>query len=257
MARPIDPHEYATKRNDILDAAQQLVFTKGYEQMSIQDILDALEISKGAFYHYFDSKASLLGAFIERGQRDLDREFLAIVEDPALSASLKLRRFFATLDQTRRTRPAFVGDIMRIWFADDNAIVREKLDEVFVRHRAPLLGAIVRQGIQEGVFSTPYPDQAGRIILFIMRGMENVVLKLILEWEQRRRDPSLIDEIVAASRSTTEAVERVLGASVPILDRLEPKTVQAWIGALSRGARRAAAGPALSRRPSTKKPARR
>jgi AcrR family transcriptional regulator len=32
-----------------------LVFTKGFEQMSIQDILDELHISKGAFYHYFDS----------------------------------------------------------------------------------------------------------------------------------------------------------------------------------------------------------
>src|SRR5271166_5975585 len=99
MARSVNEQEYTAKRNEILDAAQRLVFTKGYERMSIQDILDALEISKGAFYHYFDSKAALLEASIERGQDELDKVFHAIVDDSSLSALDKFRRFFATLDR--------------------------------------------------------------------------------------------------------------------------------------------------------------
>jgi len=51
---------------EILDVAQRLVNTKGYEQMTIQDLLDELQISKGAFYHYFGSKQALLEAIIER-----------------------------------------------------------------------------------------------------------------------------------------------------------------------------------------------
>src|SRR5215510_248167 len=101
MARSVKEQDYTAKRNEILDVAQRLVFTKGYERMSIQDILDALEISKGAFYHYFDSKAALLEAYIERGQDDVDKVFRAIVDDPSPSALDKLRRFFATLDQAR------------------------------------------------------------------------------------------------------------------------------------------------------------
>ena len=62
MARKVKEEDYASRRNEILDAARTLVYTKGYEQMSIQDILDALKISKGAFYHYFDSKPALLEA---------------------------------------------------------------------------------------------------------------------------------------------------------------------------------------------------
>ena len=60
MARSVNEKEYAVKRNEILDVAQRFVYTRGYEQMSIQDILDELHISKGAFYHYFDSKQALL-----------------------------------------------------------------------------------------------------------------------------------------------------------------------------------------------------
>jgi AcrR family transcriptional regulator len=234
MTRTVKEEEYIAKRNEILDAAQRLVFTKGYERMSIQDILDALGISKGAFYHYFDSKAALLEAYIERGQDDLDRAFRAIVDDPSLSAVNKFQRFFATLDRVRNAQQVFIADLMRVWFADDNAIVREKTDEVIVRRRAPLLNAIVRQGVQEGVFTTPYPDQAGQVILSITSGMGNVLLKLILAFDQERDELHYLDDIVAACAAMAEAIERVLGTSVRILDRPDTQEVKGWMGALRR-----------------------
>lgn len=234
MSRSVKEQEYTAKRNEILDAAQRLVFTKGYERMSIQDILDSLGISKGAFYHYFDSKAALLEAYIERGQDELDKLFRTIVEDPSLSALEKLQRFFGTLDQLRLARQALISDVMRVWFADDNAIVREKTEEVIVRRRGPLLSAIVRQGIQEGVFTTPYPDQAGQVILSITGGMGVVLVKLILAFEQEPDALHYLDDIVAAGAATTEAVERVLGTSVRILNRPDTQAVKGWMGALSR-----------------------
>src|ERR1700719_1919309 len=57
---------HGVRREAFLDVAQRLVETKGYEAMSIQDVLDALEVSKGAFYHYFHSKQALLEAVVER-----------------------------------------------------------------------------------------------------------------------------------------------------------------------------------------------
>ena len=60
MARTLDPAAHAVKRDTFLDAAQRLIKTKGYEALSVQDVLAAVGTSKGAFYHYFDSKAALL-----------------------------------------------------------------------------------------------------------------------------------------------------------------------------------------------------
>jgi AcrR family transcriptional regulator len=228
MTRVVKEKEYAAKRNEILDAAQRLVFTKGYEQMSIQDILDVLSISKGAFYHYFDSKPALLEAFIERGQDNLDKAFRLIVDDPNLSAIDKFQRFFATLDRLRIEQKAFLADVARVWFADDNAIVREKTDEVIVKRRAPLLAAIVRQGVQEGVFTTPYPDQAGIVILSITRGMGNALVKLMLAFERARDELHYIDDIIATASASAEAIERVLGTSTQIVARPDAEAVQAW-----------------------------
>src|SRR3981189_2233227 len=101
MARVTKPEEFASKRNAILAAAQRLVFTKGYEQMSIQDVLHDLQISGGAFHHYFDSRGALLDALIERIQRESIKPLLPIVHDPQLTALQKLQGFFSALDQVR------------------------------------------------------------------------------------------------------------------------------------------------------------
>src|SRR5665811_917808 len=132
MARTVNQEEYAAKRNEILDATERLVYSKGYERMTIQDIRGELGMSNGAFFHYFDSKPAVLAAMIERGQPALEQLLLPIVHDPNLSALEKLKRFFGTLDRLRVEQRAVIADLPHIWFADENAIVREKADEVIV-----------------------------------------------------------------------------------------------------------------------------
>lgn len=229
MARTVKEEDYAEKRNQILNAAQRLVYVKGYERMTVQDILAELRMSSGAFYHYFDSKSAVLEAMIERGQPEVEQMLLPIIADPSLSAPEKLKSFFATLDRLRIERQAVIADLPHIWFADENAIVREKADALIVASRAPLLNAIVRQGVQEGVFTTPYPDQAGEVILSITRGMGNALLRLLLAFEQNGAESHYLDDIVATSAATVEAIERVLGTPAGLLYRPDAEAVKAWL----------------------------
>ena len=46
MARIVNEEEYSLRRNEILDSAQQFVYAKGYEQMTIQDILQLIFLLK-------------------------------------------------------------------------------------------------------------------------------------------------------------------------------------------------------------------
>ena len=90
MARILREEEYTAKRNEILDVALQLVYSKGYDKMTIQDILDQLKISKGAFYHYFNSKVDVLEAVVERmATEQVKPIFLSIVDDPPSPARIR------------------------------------------------------------------------------------------------------------------------------------------------------------------------
>jgi AcrR family transcriptional regulator len=233
MARTVKPEAFASKRREILDAAQRLVLTKGYEQMSIQDILDDVGISSGAFHHYFDSRRALLEAFIERIKQETEKPLLPIIHDPSLSAIEKLQGFFDTLDRLRIAHKADVIKLMRIWYTDDNAIVRLKVDEAVLQQRAPLLTEIVRQGIREGLFTTAYPDYAGEVILSLLHGMGDTHIRLLLSLDQKGDDDQrLIEEIVATHAAYMDAVERVLGAPSHSFYRTHAEGVKIWVAAL-------------------------
>ncbi|HEX6109376.1 MAG TPA: TetR/AcrR family transcriptional regulator [Ktedonobacteraceae bacterium] len=226
MARIVKEEAYAVKRNEILDVAQRLVYTKGYEQMTIQDMLDELQISKGAFYHYFDSKQALLEALIERMLEDVEQLLIPIVRDSHMPAIEKLEHFFVTLARWKTARKNFLLALLRVWYTDDNAIVRQKVRASAVKQNAPLLTEIIRQGIQEGVLTTSYPDQSGEIVVSIVLDLGDTVAQLLLTHEPKYDALQLIESTVAAY---TDALERVLGARTGSLHLADAETLKEWV----------------------------
>jgi TetR/AcrR family transcriptional repressor of nem operon len=225
MARIVKEQEYAVKRNAILDVAQRLVYTKGYEQMTIQDMLDDLQISKGAFYHYFDSKQAVLEALIERMQEEVEQLLLSIVQDPHLPALEKLRRFFPMLARWKTARKTFILALLRVWYTDDNALFRQKLRATVVKRVTPLLTGVIRQGIQEGVLTTSYPDQVGEVIVSLVLDLGDTIAWLLLSWEPKSDDVRRIESTVAAY---TDALERALGAPTGSLPLVDAQTLKEW-----------------------------
>src|SRR5215217_2485366 len=159
MARIVKEEEYAARRNEILDTALQLVYSKSYGKMTVQDILDKLQISKGAFYHYFNSKADVLEALVERMATDqVEPLFLSIVQDPNMTALEKLHRYFETSIRWKSSKKAFFVELIKIWYSDENIVAREKMLARTTEHLGPFFIEIIKQGVREGVFTTTYPE---------------------------------------------------------------------------------------------------
>ena len=53
------------RKRQILETAESLFAERGYEATSVQDILDVLHLSKGSFYHHFESKEIVLQKICE------------------------------------------------------------------------------------------------------------------------------------------------------------------------------------------------
>jgi AcrR family transcriptional regulator len=230
MARIVNEATYAAKRNAILDAAQRAVLTTGYEQMAIADLLVELQISSGAFYHYFDSKPALLFALVERMGDQVEQLVLPIVNDPTLGALDKLQRFFTTLDRRKLAHKEFVLAYMRVWYADENAIVRHKLYIARIKRFTPWLEGIIRQGVEEGVLTTPYPDQAARVVISLFEDIGYATVELLLAGE---RDLSDLPRFERITEAWTDALERVLGAPAGCLPRVSREDLLQWLAPTS------------------------
>src|SRR5215470_7843375 len=183
MTRSVNVQEYAQKRNAILDVALNYIMTKGYEQMTTQDLLEALQISRGAFYHYFDSKQALLMALVERIGEQAEQLVLGIASSREMAAQDKLLRFFAVLDQHKRENLDLVFAFMRVWYADENALFRHKLYLARIKRLAPWLSQIIQEGVAEGVFTTAYPDHTARMILSLLEDLGYATVELLLAEE--------------------------------------------------------------------------
>ncbi len=221
--------EHAVRRNEILDVAQQLVYTKGYEQMAIQDILDTLSIAKGTFYHYFVSKQALLEALIERMVAEVEVRLNPILLDPHLSALEKFQRFFATVANWRTENITILHALLRVWYNDENALVRQKIRTEGVERFIPMLTSIVQQGISEGVVQTSFPEQVGGIILSIGQNLQENIGHLILTYEPNN---DMLRHIEIAVAAYTDAIERVLGVTPGSLCLIDAETLKAWVASL-------------------------
>jgi AcrR family transcriptional regulator len=226
MARILKELKYAVRRNEILDAAQRLVYTKGYEQMTIQDILDDLQISKGAFYHYFDSKTALLETLTERMLQEAIKIITPIIEDPHLSALEKFQRYFDTVARWKTARKTLMLALLRIWYTDDNAIVRQKVTSSGLKRITPLLTAIIRQGAQEGIFMTPYPDQVCEVVFSIMLCLGDSLAEALLAHNSEKDTLQAMQNAVA---SYTDALERILVAPSGCLQLIDDEMLKEWV----------------------------
>jgi len=229
MARIVKEKEYAARRNEILDVAQRLVYSKGYEQMTIQDMLNDLDISKGAFYHYFDSKGAVLEALVERMVVvEVIPLLTPIVQDPHLTALEKLNRYFDTAVRWKTAKKAFMLELLRVWLADENAIVRQKLFAMSVKRVTPLLTEIIRQGIQEGAFKTAYPDQVCHVILYVLQGLSETIIELLISSETNHDSARIESGVTVYIAALTDALERVLGTPKGALHLIDPETLKEW-----------------------------
>jgi len=72
--------EKEQRRNDIIDAAERIFFSKGHENATMDDVAEEAELSKGTLYLYFKNKEELYLAIHLRGNKILHELFVKAVE---------------------------------------------------------------------------------------------------------------------------------------------------------------------------------
>jgi AcrR family transcriptional regulator len=234
VARTVNAAEQAARRDAILDATERLILSTGYERLTVQDILEDLHISKGAFYHYFDSKPAVIEALTERLVGDSERALTPIVEDREMGALEKLQRFTSEIVRWKSVRQNLLAAMLTIWYAPDNIAFRLLVDRATAKRLAPLLSAIVRQGVDEHRFATAYPEQAGAIIVAIVQALQDAMAPQLLAAARRSPAGPKVKEIAATHAAHIEAIERYLGVPAGALYRADARAVRSWIAALRR-----------------------
>jgi AcrR family transcriptional regulator len=227
VARTINPARHAVRRDAFLDATQRLLLTKGYEGFSVQDVIDEVGASKGAFYHYFGAKSDLLEANVERMADAVQTIWDEIMARPGLSAIDRLDGVFGATAQYKNERRDLTLAVLEGWLADSNTVLREKLRSLVARRLSPVLVRVLEQGIADGDFTATDPEATAHVIVAVIQGIQEEASRLFV---QRQAGEIEFEEVERLFGAYKLALERILGVEPGRLSLTDPPTLRMWFG---------------------------
>ncbi|MCW0214589.1 MAG: TetR/AcrR family transcriptional regulator [Pseudonocardia sp.] len=153
----------------IIEASIEVMAAHGYHGTSVRDIALRAGLSPAALYHHFPSKQAVLATIMERGIEALLSRTAAALEcagdDPAdrLRALVEVQVLFHLEDQ----RGTLLGTSeLR---ALEEPVLTPHLAKRHTQQR--YFYAVVREGVEQGVFRTTLPDEAARAIVVMCTGV--------------------------------------------------------------------------------------
>lgn len=225
MPRTVNTHKHTARRDEFIDAGQRLIQTRGFDQFSVEDLLAEVAASKGAFYHYFGSKQALLEAIVERMVVSAMAVVGQVVEDERLTGPDKLRAYFRKIASIKAGQREFLLQLMKVWYSDDNAIVRQKLRRGQIERVTPHLAKIVRQGIAEGAFALADPEQMARVVLALILDTGDEAGELFMKRQAGEIDFATVWRLFETYEL---ALERLLGVPAGTLNLMDEVTLRTW-----------------------------
>lgn len=163
MARKNNPKQAI---ENIITISAKLFAEKGYDKTSMQDIVDAVGMSKGGIFYHFDSKEEIFNAVMER-------QFEQIIETinqwfdemQGLTAKEKLRGLIKRnlMDEkiikeaSNMVSSAIESPQIILAFTQNN-----------VKKLAPIIADVIQEGIEDRSISTAFPNECAEILLLLL-----------------------------------------------------------------------------------------
>ncbi len=148
----------------ILDTASKLFLQNGYERTTLQDIIDATKLSKGAIYHHFASKEAILIAVVDR-IGDFNSAVLAEIRDKkGLTGAEKLRELFRT-----SMTLSFQGKILHMlpFLIENPKFMALQMQSILGEASPDYVLPILREGIADGSIHADHPEELSEVLLIL------------------------------------------------------------------------------------------
>lgn len=205
------------RRAELIDCAQALFLAKGYERTTINDVIAATGLSKGAFYHHFRAKEDLLEAIVERFGRQAAGFVEQVQAERALDA---VRRLNLLLSLSREWKAEHLPQLRAMFttlLRPENAILYHRIVGAALSVLAPVVGDVIRHGVREGAFRVTDPAVTAEAILALAEGRRALVMQALARAEGGDLDGA-VALIMGRVRAEQEIIERVLGLASGSID---------------------------------------
>ncbi|MEV6683595.1 helix-turn-helix domain-containing protein [Streptomyces erythrochromogenes] len=188
--------EAEERRAEIVAAARRLFESRGYDDVTMNEVVADLAVAKGTVYHYFRSKEELLEA---------------VVTDIVKQATERMRQVVEAADGGPVERLAALVSAGRVAGENEqvlhhlhrsqNAGMHTRLLAVAIELQAPLYAEVLREGTEAGAFQVDHPLEAAE---FLLSGIQFLTDEGVAPWSP--------ETLTRRARALPALAEQLLGA---------------------------------------------
>lgn len=221
--------EYAARRSEILAAAEKLFFKNGYDATPVESIISETGISKGTFYYYFKSKEELLDALVTDRALAAFAKIDRLVFEHPLNALDRMKLYFESSRSWKMEHRELLKPLIKMLYSPQNLLLRQKMMAKQLEVGRPTLTRIVRQGVEEGIFNTPYPEDIAEMLFSLFGNTGEQVAMFI---DSVGSNPQAVDTLMHKFTVYQHLFERILGAPEGSLEFVDKTYLKKYLGGI-------------------------
>lgn len=151
--------EPQVRKAEIIQAAKKLFQSKGYLNVTTQDIVDELKISRGLLYYHYKSKEDILKHIVETETNGVEQRLVAITFDDSISVVNKIGQFIgATIipSSAYTVENQVLQESMRL---PENTYMTDQIYRKMSEKMSDYFSVILEQGNNQGIFNVNSPKE--------------------------------------------------------------------------------------------------
>lgn len=199
------------RKKQILETAEALFAERGYEKTGVQDILDVLHLSKGSFYHHFESKEQVLQRICE-SRAEKAAAFWA--GEKAESGLERMNLLLGGMIPFQREGLAFLKMILPVFVLPEGRSVRAAYQEALKRCWLPLTEDALQRMINEKQAFTLHVFRTAEIALDLVNDLWASLSEEIILSEKTKRETASPSDLLVLVEPYRAAVENIFCAPV-------------------------------------------
>lgn len=171
------------KRKYIIEKARQVFMEKGYRGVTMKDIIEACEISRGGLYLYFSSTQEIFLEVLKQEQESVDDVFSTHVGEESTPGDILELFFLAQKAELLNTKDNLAMATYEYYFAH-----KPEGDDNFWRSQfeaaVQALAQLIEMGVEYGELYCEEPKAAAEEIMYTIEGLKISLLTMKLTEEE-------------------------------------------------------------------------
>ena len=159
------------KRKYILETARKVFIEKGFKNVTMKDIVEACDISRGGLYLYFNSTKELFLEVLRLEASEADDVFSNNIPEDATAADILALFLKEQKKELLRKKNNLTMATYEFYFSEDiprkDNILKKQFDSA-----VKIINKLIEAGVENGEFYCEDPMGTARNIMFVLEGLK-------------------------------------------------------------------------------------